>query len=164
MRERMVPSIITSVLLVTLIWSMPARAQQKATAEEPHHHRYRLVDPGTFGGPTSLFDCCGDLVPPVVNDRGMAVGGADGSATNPNKANQNPLLCCDDFINTGFKWSKDDGLTNLGALPAGGFNSFANAIDAKGVIVGTSENGQIDPLLGVAEMHPVLWKNGRIVD
>jgi len=162
MRGRMASSEIMFALLVTLIWSIPVRAQNKATGDEPHHHRYRLVDPGTFGGPTSLFDCCGDLTPPVVNKRGTAVGGADGPLPNPNKANQNPLLCCDDFVNTGFKWD-EDGLTNLGTLP-GGFNSFANAINASGDIVGTSENGQTDPLLGVPEMHPVLWRDGSILD
>lgn len=162
MRERTIFSVFTPAVLATLIWSIPMRAQTKTTAEKSHHQRYKLVDLGTFGGPTSLFDCCGDLVPPVTNNRGTAVGGADGALPNPNKANQNPLLCCDDFVNTGFKWT-EDGLTNLGTLP-GGSNSFANAINAIGDIVGTSENGQIDPLLGVAEMRPVLWKNGRILD
>jgi probable HAF family extracellular repeat protein len=153
---------ITFALVVTLIWSIAVRAQKKATGEEPHRHRYRLVDLGTFGGPTSSFDCCGDLAPPVVNDRGTAVGGADWALSNPHKANQNPLLCCDDFVNTGFKWNQD-GLINLGTL-SGGFNSFANAINASGAIVGTSENAETDPLLGIPECHPVLWKDGRIFD
>jgi probable HAF family extracellular repeat protein len=162
MGGRIVSRAITLALLVALIWSIPVRAQKNPPGEEPLHHRYKLVDLGTFGGPTSLFDCCGDLAPSVVNDRGTAVGGADWALPNPHKANQNPLLCCDDFVNTGFKWN-EDGLTNLGTLP-GGFNSFANAINAIGAIVGTSENAEIDPLLGVPESHPVLWKDGIIFD
>jgi len=161
-RGRIVSSVITLASLFSVVCCIAVSAQEKATGNGSHRHRYRLVDLGTFGGPTSSLDCCGDLAPPVINGRGTAVGGADGAAPNPHKANQNPLLCCDDFVNTGFQWN-EDGLTNLGTLP-GGFNSFANAINATGAIVGTSENGQIDPLLGVAESHPVLWKNGKIFD
>lgn len=163
MRGRIASTVaITFPLMVTLIWSIAVTGQEKAAGNEQHRHRYRLVDLGTFGGPTSLFDCCGDLAPPVINDPGTAVGGADAALPNPHKSNQNPMLCCDDFVNTGFKWN-EDGLTNLGTLP-GGFNSFANAINATGAIVGTSENGQTDPLLGVPESHPVLLENGRIFD
>ena len=160
MKSRTLMCITAFTLVAALAIPVGLAAQEQKEGKE--HHRYKLVDIGTFGGPTSLFDCCGDLAPPVINNRGTAVGGADWALLNPHKANQNPLICCDDFVNTGFKWN-EDGLTNLGTL-LGGFNSFANAINATGVIVGTSENGQIDPLLGVPESHPVLWKDGRILD
>lgn len=160
MRERTISSAITIALLVTLVWSIPVRAQKKkATGKEPP--RFVLVDLGTFGGPTSFLDCCAG-VPPVLNKRGTVVGGADGALPNPHKTNQNPLLCCDDFVNTGFEWN-EDGLTNLGTLP-GGYNSFANSINVGGAIAGTSENGENDPLLGIPECHPVLWKDGGVVD
>jgi len=60
-------------------------AQEKATGNEPHHHRYKLVDLRTLGGPIDLVDCC-DGTQPVLNNRGVAVGGADTPNPNPNQA------------------------------------------------------------------------------
>jgi probable HAF family extracellular repeat protein len=54
-------------------------------------------------------------------------------------------------------------LTDLGALP--GVNSSSpNWINERGWIVGNSENGEIDPLIGGTQGHAVLWKEGQIID
>ena len=50
-------------------------------------------------------------------------------------------------------------LIDLGSLP-GGYSSFASSINARGEIVGASQNGQIDPLTAYPETIAVLWKNG----
>jgi probable HAF family extracellular repeat protein len=50
----------------------------------------------------------------------------------------------------------------LGALP-GVNSSYAGAINANGLIAGLSQNGVIDPLLGVPETQAVLWKHGSII-
>jgi probable HAF family extracellular repeat protein len=54
-------------------------------------------------------------------------------------------------------------LTDLGSLP-GGNNSDANWINDRGLIIGWSENGMIDPLLGTPEVDAVLYKKGRIIN
>ncbi len=126
------------------------------------------MDLGTLGGPNAGINCCG-IIPPILNNRGISVGSADTSRSNPNILIENPLFlsCCptgpaDPFINVAVAWY--DGFpTNLGA-PPGGYNSGAGAITANGTIVGVSETGDIDPLLGVVEAHPTLWTHGEIID
>ena len=155
----------------TWIWAMasimmlvvPTRleAQEKATGNEPHHHRYKLVDLRTLGGPIDLVDCC-DGTQPVLNNRGVAVGGADTPNPNPNQAISCPLLPPDPFIDVGVAWF-DGKPKNLGALP-GGYNSFANSIDAEGAIVGSSETGETDPVLGTVSCHPSVWMDGAVFD
>lgn len=144
---------------------LPARltAQDQPTGHQSENEppRFILVDLGTLGGPNSFLDCCG-AVPPVLNNRGTVVGGADTSTPNPHAANPNPLFCCEVFVNPAAKWQKGV-LTNLGALP-GADNSFANSVNARGDIVGAAETGGTDPLLGVPEAHPVLWTDDGIVD
>jgi probable HAF family extracellular repeat protein len=61
-----------------------------------------------------------------------------------------------------FAWH-DGVLTDLGALP-GVNTSVANWISVNGLIAGISENGLIDPLLGVPEVRAVLWKDGEVID
>jgi probable HAF family extracellular repeat protein len=160
MRGRIVSSVITIELFITLIWSIPVRAQ-KANGNEPHHHPYKLVDLGTLGGPVSSVDCC-DGTQPVLNNQGAAVGGADTASPNPNQATSCPLLPPDPFINVGVAWLHGKPM-NLGALP-GGYNSFANSIDARGAIVGSAETAEIDPVLGTVSCHPTLWRDGAAFD
>ena len=159
MKSRILMCITAMTLFAAL--AIPVRLAAQEEKKEKEHHRYKLIDLGTLGGPNSFLDCCG-AVPPVLNNNGTVVGGADTSIPNPHAANQNPMFCCEVFINPAAKWHKGD-LTNLGVLP-GGYNSFANSINARGDIVGAAENGGTDPLLGVPEGHPVLWNDDGIVD
>ena len=131
------------------------------SSEKAHamHHMYKLIDLGTFGGPNSFINCCAE---PNLSKRGTVVGGADTSIPNPHGANPNPLLCCEIFVNPAFKWQDGD-LIELAALP-GGFNGFAVSINASGVVIGTAENGETDPLQGYPESHPVLWKDDKVID
>jgi len=54
-------------------------------------------------------------------------------------------------------------VTNLGTLP-GGNCSNTQGVNARGDIVGNSENGTTDPVLGLTEIRAVLWKDGEIKD
>jgi probable HAF family extracellular repeat protein len=168
-------SAITELRLASMVFvlsaiSLPLVAQNKPTVKDHvGQHRYRFVDLNTLGGPNAGISCCG-ILPPILNNRGTAVGDADTSLSNPNFAIENPILvpCCppapDPFINVAVAWRGRKGIpTNLGALP-GGYNSFGNAISANGTIVGDSETGDIDPRLGVVEVHPTLWAHGEIID
>jgi probable HAF family extracellular repeat protein len=90
------------------------------------------------------------------------VSGADTSISDPNYPNVCLVCPSDPYILHAFQWEKGS-LTDLGALP-GGYNSFANSISRNGLVVGYSENGAIDPLLGVPEANGVLWKDGQIIN
>jgi probable HAF family extracellular repeat protein len=157
-----------SVSIVVLSFCAALALPVALSAREPQQNkqatRYKLVDLGTLGGPNSFIDCCG--VQPVLNNQGTVVGGAETSVPNPN-VNVSPtetFLCgsTDPFVNPAFKW-QNGVLTNLGTLP-GGYNSFASFVSGTGLIVGSSETGQTDPLLGGPQCHPVIWANGQVFD
>jgi len=124
--------------------------------------RYKLIDMGTFGGPQSSLnnENNGNNAAAVVNDRGALAGWADTSTPDPF-----PAFCVNEdcFVSHTFQWNLGV-RTDLGAL-TDGVSSQANWISASGLIAGTSENGEIDPLFsGFPEFRAVLWKNGRITD
>jgi probable HAF family extracellular repeat protein len=121
------------------------------------HTRYKLVDVGTFGGPASYFSNGFDG---ILNHHGTAAGWADTSTPDPYA----PFCFNGDcFVSHAFQ-SQNGVLTDLGVLP-GGASSNAVWITANGLIVGTSQNGQLDPLFsGFPENHAVIWQNGAITD
>ena len=119
------------------------------------HHRYKLIDVGTFGGPGSSTQNA-----QVVNNQGTVAGGADTSTPDPNFPNT--CIFCGPFIAHAFQWQKGV-LTDLGALP-GVNTSGAFWISDSGLSVGFSENGAIDPLLGIPGIDAVLWMNDQIID
>jgi probable HAF family extracellular repeat protein len=120
---------------------------------ERNHHRYRLVDVGTFGGPDSYF-----IFGVGVNGRGQATG----AAATPTPDPFSPICIFDCFVGHTFLW-QDGVATDLGALP-GTNNSGVGAMNAHGVIAGVSENGLVDPVINFPELEPVVWKNGSIID
>ncbi len=148
------------VVAVTLVAVLAGPSQMAAQGNAKHHthqyHHYQIVDPGTFGGANR------DGYPGPsegVNNRGVAVGGADTSIPDPTSFCFNG----DCYISYGYKW-EDGILLKLGALP--GFNSsFATVVSNNGHVVGTSENGIIDPLTGGRALEAVSWEeDGSIID
>jgi uncharacterized membrane protein len=88
------------------------------------------------------------------------VGWADTSTPDPY-----PAFCFnpDCFVSHAFRWQKGV-MTDLEALP-GGASSSAVWITENGLIAGTSQNGEVDPLIpGLPEIRAVLWKQGQIID
>jgi probable HAF family extracellular repeat protein len=152
--------VLMATLLATLLISASAFAQSKATPQNgAKHHQYKVVDLGTFGGPSSSVNCCEHQ----ISSRGVVVGSADTSAANPNPGCFNgPLGAPDCNVNQAFQW-RNGTLTNLGALP-GGYNSYGQALNTRGTVVGSAENGVTDPDLGIAEFEAVLWRNGQITN
>jgi probable HAF family extracellular repeat protein len=126
---------------------------------KPEHRRYKLVDLGTFGGPTSYLSINGPGLP-ILNDSGVVTSFADTSIRDPNA----PTSCYnpDCFLSHAFRW-QDGVKTDIGALP-GVNSSAAGPINERGWSVGQSQNGVIDPLLGTPEIRATLWKDGRIID
>jgi probable HAF family extracellular repeat protein len=125
--------------------------QSPSQTPSPTRLRYRLIDLGTLGGPNSAET----LEFPFINNTGMVVGFSDTATPDP----FNP----GGFIPHGFRWSKG-ALIDLGTLP-GGSGSFAIWSNDQDQVVGLSDNGHVDPVLGGPEGRAVLWqRNGQIVN
>ncbi len=154
MRTRNLAFSVTFTLLVALATSALLAAQE----ERAMHHRYKLIDMGTFGGPASvIYGLTGPL-----NNRGVATSCADTSNLDSNYPNINPFFGSDPYIQHAFRW-QNGRLQDLGTLP-GGTSSCSQWVNDRGLIVGASTNGQIDPLLGVPEIHAALWKGESVFD
>jgi probable HAF family extracellular repeat protein len=135
------------------------------------HHRYKLIDLGTFRGPQSWVDGAGEGPGGALSNAGAATGAANTPDSNPNYSYPcNPVgsFPClffgipDLFVEHAFRF-EDGVLTDLGVLP-GGYNSLVAWISGNGTVVGASENGVIDPVGGFPEVRAVLWKDGQIID
>jgi probable HAF family extracellular repeat protein len=165
MKSRALTCIFAMTLFAALALPVPLAAQERV-GEEHHamHHRYKLVDLGTLGGPESYVNAAFSLgAPNQINRRGAVVGAAATSTPAP----PNKQICGGPdglvpFVFHAFAW-QDGVLTDLGALP-GVECSEAVSINAHGEIAGRSGNGVIDPLAGVEEIRAVLWKDGEIKD
>jgi len=145
--------------------TLPPQLAAGATPTQFRH--YRLIDLGTFGGPASFINNPAALgAPNQINASGVAVGS---SATSiPLTPESNTGVCGGvdgivPFIFHAFKWQAGN-VTDLGALAGDNNCSIATSVNARGEIVGQSENGIVDPLFGVKEFRAVLWKSGRIGD
>lgn len=142
-----------------LAYAFPLGAQQPANSAAQHHH-YKLIDIGTFGGPNSGVNEPLNYVP-TINQRGQAVGYAAMHARFSQTSN--PTACFGPHVSHAFEWQKNT-VTDLGSLGGAKYCSDADSINARGEIEGVSENGQIDPLLGLNEIRAVVWNNGNLED
>jgi probable HAF family extracellular repeat protein len=146
-------SMILGAAVATPFW-LAAQEQRADQEQRKEHHRYKLIQIGTFGGPNSYFT----FISKPLNTHGMAAGMADTPvAVNP------PFCLVDCFLTHAFLW-KDGVITDLGALSGIG-GSFVNDINAKGVVTGMSLNGGTTPVFGGLPLFDaVVWKNGDIID
>ena len=113
-----------------------------------------MIDLGTLGGPRSNSS--------DVNKNGVVVGNAD-----TDNCVEGPFgLECE---TRGFRWHRGT-MEDLGTL--GGANSFANAVNNRGVIVGSSETGETrtvevpwPPFTEEQQItHAVIWMDGTAHD
>jgi probable HAF family extracellular repeat protein len=155
-KSRRLAKLIAVTLFAALAMPVSLAAQEQKEQKTGHRH-YQLVDVGTFGGPNSSY-VIGPPVSRLLNNSGVAVGGADTSTPDPSCIKFN----FDCFLSYGFKW-RDGVAHKLGALP--GFNSsFALWVSDNGLVAGISENG-IDPLTGGPALEAILWgEDGSIND
>ena len=154
-------SFTTLALLAALIIPGQTTAQEAQQEGKPHHHKYRLIDLGTFGGPQGLIMPAGNGGP-YINNEGDTVASAQTVIPVP----PNSGFACFGAPNVIHALRRHNRhITDLGALSPSDQNcSIALGINDKGEIAGQSENGVIDPLLGVIETHAVMWKDGKIID
>jgi probable HAF family extracellular repeat protein len=147
------------ILLCALAVPMGLAAQD---AHKTKHRHYKLIDMGTFGGPSSFVNALLDgaffSTAKVIAKNRVVGGWADTAAPDPF-----PASCFFDcFVSHAFRWH-DGSLSDLGTL-AVGWSSAATWISSNGLIAGESQNGSIDPLSGLPELRAVFWKNAQITD
>jgi hypothetical protein len=137
------------ILVLAVLLIAQALVPQATPDHARSHHHYQLIDLGTFGGPnSSLPDSIESLDP-----SGAVTGCADTSFLDPDFAIQNSYFS-DPYIERSYIWN-DGHRTALPALRSAR-NACPQGINESASIVGASENGQIDPLTGLKEVHAVL--------
>ncbi len=145
--------IATVLVVVAIPVRLTAQGDQKPKRE---HHRYKVVDLGTLGGPASFIP---NPWSQDINRPGTVIAEADTTTLDPNSPNCFQPDC---LVNHAIKWHK--GIrTDLGALP-GANSSFPAWVNDRGLIAGFSENGLIDPLTGFPEVVAVLWKGEEMIE
>jgi len=153
--------IIALTLFAALVTPVLLAAQDQAKPKHPHkYHHYQIVDPGTFGGPSSHLYNGVDVASGFINNRGTLVGSADTLTVDPYCLNYPDCYAAHAFQ------LKNGVTTDLGVLPGSVSGSQVGWISPNGLMVGVSDNGQPDPLTGGAlpQIHAVLWEHGGMTD
>ncbi len=150
MKSGFVKSFIAIAALAALALALPA----ELVGQQP---RYQLIDLGTFGGPNAVVNGPGTH---DFSNSGTYEGYAETAIPDPYAPNCVNPEC---LVYHAQVW-RNGVVGDLGSLP-GVNNSGTSGISANGrFISGFSENGLIDPLLGVPEVRAVVWKDGQIID
>ncbi len=145
-------------------------------AQTGMHHHYKLIDMGTFGGSESYISPYQYSGPfQALNNAGMFASWGDTSELDPfglsgNSGDQNFCFNYDGspcYTSSAFQWQAgvESKLPELHT----GLSSAVAWISTNGLIVGTSQNGETDPLdPGSPRYFPqnraVLWRDGNIID
>jgi len=160
MHAKMFSRVTTMTLFAALAMPVCIAAQDNPSPDhKTKHQKYKLIDLGTFGGPNSYVN--GPTIPDLSNG-GTYAGSADTSVPDPYA----PYYCAspDCLVLHAQKWWNGVG-TDLGTLPGTNLSSGATWVSGNGIIAGASENGLIDPLLGMPEVRAVVWtKDDQIVN
>ena len=149
-------SLVGVAALAALAITLPLIAQDPPRLP---HHRYKLTQIGTFGGPNNTWASGpGFANENYLNHAGATVGVADTDTTDPFY----PNCWYDCYVGHAFTFQNGT-LTDLGTLP-GTNSSWSSGLNDSGLVVGFSENGLVDPATGYPEYHGVTWTNGAISD
>lgn len=154
---------LTCITAMTLFAALaiPVRLTAQGQKEgKKDHHRYKLIDLGTFGGPASYINPTGNGGP-YMNREGAVVGSSQTSI--PPHPNANGYPCPGPPVFHAMEWA-DGVVTDLASLGEADNCGNALAINDAGEIVGASENGTLDPATGVVQLRAVLWQDGQIKD
>jgi probable HAF family extracellular repeat protein len=131
------------------------QAQDTTVTSPTKHQQYKLVDLGTFGGPSSIiFGLTGPL-----NNRGEVASCADTTTADPYAPNGNPYFGGDPFVQNAFLW-KHGVLEDLKPLSEGR-GSCGQWINDLGAVAGAAEDGTINPLTGYPSVVAVRWQHGK---
>jgi len=155
MKSKSLKCVVAMTLAASLAVPVVAAAQ---------HSRYKLIDTGTLGGPTSFLAAEGER---HLNNRGTLIAQADTSHPDPYCPTQPCSPLAQDDPSSGFlahaaEW-QNGVLSDLGALP-GVNDSTPTWISDSGLIVGYGTNGLIDPLTGLAVLRGIIYKRGSVLE
>jgi probable HAF family extracellular repeat protein len=158
----MKPTILIGMSAIALSASLLLSATLVAEEHEHEreHHRYKLVDLGTFGGPISYGSISGDGGR-LLNNKGVVSSYADFAAPDPNA----PDFCfdADCLLAHASRW-KHGRPIDLGALD-NTYSSAAGSINDRGWSTGISQTGLIGPDFPFGfQLHAVLWRGRSILD
>jgi len=144
---------VAAILLAGAAVAVPARAAAS-------QHPYRLVDPGTFGGPQSFLNL--PAVP--LTPGGVLLGTADTATHDADYPKCNPFMVGfpDRYLVHAFAWHNGR-LRDLGALP-GNNSSAVFEVNGSGVGAGMSETAITDPHTGWPADHAIMFKGGKVTD
>jgi probable HAF family extracellular repeat protein len=138
----------------------PGYAQSNVPATPQHacrHHQYKLIDLGTFGGPSSIiFGATGPL-----NNRGEVTSCADTAIKDSYVPNGNPYFGEDEFVQHAFLW-RHGVLDDLKPF-SGGRGSCGQWINDLDVVAGAAEDGSINPLTGYPAVVAARWQHGKVL-
>lgn len=116
------------------------------------------LDLGTLGGPNVL-----DSDSSFRSSETQVAGGSDIATPNPLGV---PGLTGGTFIKRAYLW-QNGVMTDLGTL--GGYDSYANGINARGQVVGWATVAALDPTcppgvlpFTLQQAPPALWENGKV--
>jgi probable HAF family extracellular repeat protein len=152
-KETLMKKLVTALCATFLATScVPELFAQKSPSRPT---LYRIAEVGTFGGPNSVYN----VFSAMARNDGTIVGAANTGRPDPNAPNCFDGSC---FVLHAYEWHANH-LTDLGVLP-GGASSYTNAINHRGLIVGHSENGEVNPLSGFSAFKPTVWYRGHIID
>lgn len=132
------------------VLAVPQRiATQEKMQSHDQHRRYKVIDTGTLGGPSSFLGFEGSR---NINNYGALAAASD----TPTPAS--PPFCLNDcFVEHATQWQHGD-LLDLGTIPGG--SGGTSWISDTGLSSGLAMNGLLDPGTGQPELEPVLWKDG----
>jgi probable HAF family extracellular repeat protein len=147
------PRLFAILIGVMTTFTTHLLAQESAMRNYPH---YRVIDPGTLGGPNSHIALGGR----PFNNAGVLTVSADTPDTDP----YSPDGCFngDCKVTHTAQWKKGE-LKDLGVI-GDGPNSESNWITENGFIAGDSQDGLLDPLVGFWEQRGVVWMHDRLID
>jgi probable HAF family extracellular repeat protein len=146
---------ILALAFCAAITSMTNSFQLAAQSPTTTTYRYRAVDLGTLGGPSSS-GCIPECR--YVNNEGSAIFRADTPAPDPF-----PDFCLGDcFATLANRW-QNGRLTTLNPVP-GGVDTFPAWISDTNLVAGYSENGLLDPTSGFPEFVATLWQSGSAIN
>ena len=156
-KEHDVKSILWTIAAIVAVGSVLAESAPAGA----HIHwasaaKYRLIDLGTFGGPNSFVDAAEPAL--MMNSHGVVVGVSDTAAADPH-----PSSCfnSDCYLDHAFSAAVSGRVTDLGALP-GKNSSDAGQISDSGIILGSSQNGTVNPITKQPAAVAVYWIGGKL--
>ena len=83
--KRNLAAVTTLTFFFFTALTLPVRLvaqEQQEQRDRKEHHRYKLIDLGTFGGPNSYLPEPNQAIR-ALNNRGVVAGGADTSTADP---------------------------------------------------------------------------------